>query len=152
MVTIPQYPRGPAVLVHEHVTGGGVDDEAIPSTWLAEGSAMRLALAHDFAASGARVAMTLDARMPDEHGPWRIERIEPGSASGALPGLVRRADFTIAVAPETRGTLRNLAASIARAGGRSLGSPPKAIDLTADKLRLAAHLTRAGVHSPTSIR
>lgn len=96
--------------------------------------------------------MTLDTRIADQPGPWQIERIEPGSASRRLPGLVRRADFTIAIAPETRGTLRQLAASIARAGGTSLGSSPEAIDLVADKLRLAGHLTRVGVPSPRAIQ
>jgi predicted ATP-grasp superfamily ATP-dependent carboligase len=152
MEMVPGFPDGPVVLVHEHLTGGGVAEEAIPSTWLAEGAAMRVALARDFAAARARVMMTLDTRLAYEDGPWTIERIGPGSAAHVLPALVRGADFTIAIAPETRGILGDLAATIARAGGRSLGSLPEAIGLAADKLRLSAHLMEAGIETPTSIR
>jgi predicted ATP-grasp superfamily ATP-dependent carboligase len=96
--------------------------------------------------------MTLDTRATDEHGPWTTARIAPGLASRALPEMIRRADLTIPIAPETGGTLRDLADLIAEAGGHSLGSMPGAIDIAADKLRLAAHLSAAGVRCPCSTR
>jgi predicted ATP-grasp superfamily ATP-dependent carboligase len=139
---------GPCVLIHEHVSGGGMGEIRPPASWLAEGSAMRRALAADFAAAGARVVMTLDARLPDEPGPWATVRIHPFEFPNALPALARRADHTILVAPETAGLLANLARTVARGGGRSLGSSPEAIDLAADKLRLAEHLGRAGIPTP----
>jgi predicted ATP-grasp superfamily ATP-dependent carboligase len=141
---------GPCVLIHEHASGGGMGDDPPPASWLAEGSAMRRALAADFAALGARVVMTLDARLPDEHGPWTTVRIRPLSILDALPSLTSHADHTVLIAPETGGILRDLARMVARAGGRSLGSIPEAIDLTSDKLRLAEHLDRAGVPTPAT--
>ncbi len=152
METIPESHSGPVVLIHEHVTGGGAAVAEIPPAWIAEGSAMRLALARDFAAAGARVLMTLDTRIPCEPGPWTIQRIAPGTAAGALPALVRQAESTIPIAPETHGTLCELAATIARSGGRSLGSSPASIELAADKLRMAEHLSRADVPTPSTIR
>lgn len=126
--------------------GGG----GLPASWLAEGSAMRRALAGDFAAAGARVAMTLDARLPDEPGPWTTIRARPGRGAGSVPALASRADHTILIAPETGGLLAGLARSVARRGGRSLGSTPEAIELAADKLRLADRLLAAGVPTPES--
>ncbi len=152
METFSRCSAGPVVLIHEHVTGGGVDDEVIPASWLVEGTAMRRALAHDFASAGTRVWMTLDTRMPAEPGPWTIERIAPGQACERLREIGRRADLTIPIAPETGGALRDLAECISDSGGRSLGSTRDAIDLTADKVRLCAHLAGIGVPTPASIR
>src|SRR5438445_1071486 len=69
----------PTILIHEWVTGGGMADTVLPPSWAAEGSAMRRAIAGDFAAlegGRARVIVTLDARLDDDPGPWTVVRIE----------------------------------------------------------------------------
>jgi predicted ATP-grasp superfamily ATP-dependent carboligase len=133
------------VLIHEYVTGGGLVGRDLPESWAVEGTAMRRALARDFAeVPGVAVVMTLDARLPDEPGPWTVVRIaDPATILAVAAGV----DHTAPIAPETGGVL----ADLARALPNSLGCTPAAIDLTADKLRLAAHLIELGLPTPRSI-
>lgn len=154
MATDGETGRPRTVLVHEHVSGGGLAGSDLPESWAVEGSAMRRALAGDFAAvDGVRVVMTLDARLPDEPGPWSTARIGPGDSVDTLPHLATRADATVAVAPESDGVLKELARSIGRrTGARWLGCSPDAIDLTGDKASLARHLRHHGIEHPSSLR
>jgi tyramine---L-glutamate ligase len=140
-----------AVLVHEWVTGGGLAGAPLPGSWEREGSAMRRAIARDFAAisdGDLKVVMTLDARLPAEPGPWRVESIGPGEHDPRIRELCRTADFTVLVAPETRGILAAMTRDLEAAGARMLGSCAAAVDLTGDKARLAAHLERLGIETP----
>ena len=141
------------VLVHEWVTGGGLAGSPMPQSWADEGRAMRRAIAADFASvarNRVHVIVTLDARLPDDPGPWTIERIEPGQEVDRLRELAGAADATVLVAPETAGTLARLTRDLRNAGTRVLGSSPAAIDLTGDKDRLAAWLRTRGVDTPMS--
>jgi predicted ATP-grasp superfamily ATP-dependent carboligase len=144
--------RLPRPMIHEHVSGGGIDSRAIPASWLAEGSAMRRALARDFAEAGASVAITLDRRLPDEPGPWLVHRIEPGEADEVVPRLAAQADHTILIAPETWGVLGALTAAVFHAGGRPLGSTPVAIYWAADKLLCGIQLEMQGIPAITGRR
>ncbi|MHB1556762.1 MAG: ATP-grasp domain-containing protein [Isosphaeraceae bacterium] len=143
----------PTILVHEWVTGGGAADATLPPSWVAEGQAMRRAIAGEFAAldgGRSRVIVTLDARLDDDPGPWEVHRIG-GSHQDRLRGLVqmaREADFTVLVAPETMHILRDLTSMIENAGGRLLGSSPEAVELAGDKLRLAGWLAERGIDTP----
>jgi predicted ATP-grasp superfamily ATP-dependent carboligase len=145
--------RGFTVLVHEWVTGGGLAGSSIPPTWAAEGRAMRRAIAADFAGMPGRsvhVIMTLDAQLPDEPGPWTVERFAASRNPNRLPGLAQTADCTVLVAPETMGTLAGLTRDLLRVGARLLGSSPEAIDLAGDKARLAEHLQSLRIETPMS--
>lgn len=141
------------MLVHEFVTGGGLAGEALPPSWAAEGRAMRRALAEDFASlDGVRVTMTLDARLPEEPGPWHVVRVGPGEEPARFARLAAESDYTLCIAPETGGILEERARVIERAGGRSLGSSPGAIALCGDKMRMGEHLGRLGIETPVSLR
>lgn len=145
----------PTILVHEWVTGGGVADADVPASWAAEGHAMRRAIARDFAAINggrSRVIMTLDARFDDDPGPWEVRRIGGPRRSHFVVQMAREADFTVLVAPEAMGVLRDLTFSIENAGGRVLGSSAGAVDLAGDKLRLAGWLGARGIDTPSSRR
>ncbi len=114
---------------------------------------MRRALAADFSASAggtARVIVTLDARLPEDPGPWNIQRIAPGQLECRLPELARAADFTVLVAPETTGILARVTGALHSAGARVLGSLPHAIELTGDKERLCRWLESRGIATPPS--
>ncbi|WP_435009605.1 ATP-grasp domain-containing protein [Tundrisphaera lichenicola] len=137
------------VLIFEYVTGGGLAGRDLPESWASEGTAMRLALARDFAAvPGVQVVMPLDARLSTPGGPgvytWPIR--DPGELS--FESIAAEADYTVLIAPETDGILAGLARAIERAGGKSLGSSPSAIDLVGDKARLAQHFASREVPSP----
>jgi predicted ATP-grasp superfamily ATP-dependent carboligase len=141
------------ILIHEWVTGGGLAGRPLPASWADEGHAMRRAIARDFAAlPGVRVVVTLDDRFPEEPGPWSAVRIGAGQEDAAFPRLAAEADYTVLIAPETDGILAGRARTIARVGGRSLGSTPEAIEAAADKLRLGRHLADRGIRTPACLR
>ncbi len=114
---------------------------------------MRRAIAAEFAALATeeiKVVMTLDARLPEEAGPWRVEPIYPGEHGRKLRMLCRRADCTVLIAPETRGVLARLTRELEEDGVNVLGSSAAAVELAGDKFRLAAHLERLGIDTPPS--
>jgi predicted ATP-grasp superfamily ATP-dependent carboligase len=125
----------------------------MPQSWAGEGRAMRRAIAADFASVArgkVRVIVTLDARLPEDAGPWTVERIEPGNPRRRLRELALAADATVLVAPETAGILAGLTRDLRDAGACVLGSSPEAIALTGDKARLAAWLRTSGIDTPPS--
>jgi predicted ATP-grasp superfamily ATP-dependent carboligase len=140
------------ILVHEWVTGGGIARSALPPSWANEGQAMRRAIAADFAAISTppdvRVVVTLDSRLPDDPGPWVVQRVAPGEATERLCELAASADFTVLIAPETTGVLAHVTSELRAAGARTLGSTAEAIELTGDKAQSAAWLTSAGIDTP----
>lgn len=141
------------ILIHEWVTGGGMAGETLPASWAAEGNAMRRAVAADFASlPGVRVVMTLDARLPDEPGPWTLVRIGPDQDGEEWARLAAEADWTVLIAPETGGTLADCSRTLRARGARSLGSTPEAVELAGDKARLGALLTERGIRTPTCRR
>jgi predicted ATP-grasp superfamily ATP-dependent carboligase len=147
---IPSRTR-PTILVHEWVTGGGLAGAELPPSWAAEGRAMRRAIAGDFAAldeGRASVVVTLDARLEDDPGPWRLERIGPRDDPAYLLGLSSRADFTVVVAPETMGILEGVMRGMQQVGARCLGSSVDAIARTRDKAGLAEWLAARGIDTP----
>jgi predicted ATP-grasp superfamily ATP-dependent carboligase len=143
------------VLVHEWVSGGGLAGLPLPSSWAAEGCAMRRAIAGEFAActeGRRRVVMTLDERLPEEPGPWVVARVAGQHRIDQLCDLARAADFTVLIAPETRGILAGLIRQLHQAGARILGSSAEAVELAGDKLRLAARLNLLGIDTPRATR
>ena len=98
----------------------------------------------------ARVVVTLDARLPDDPGPWTIERIAQDEAPIAVRELAGMADFTVLIAPETTGILAGLTRELQAAGAPSWARPPDAIELTGDKDRLARWLGERGIATPRS--
>ena len=143
----------PTVFLHEFVTGGGLAGTPLPTRLTSEGGAMRRALAGDFAAvPGVRVVMTLDEQLPDEPGPWETVRVGPGGELATFERLAAEADYTLLIAPESGNLLLDRAMLIERAGGRSLGSTPGAIERTTDKARLGEDLLRWGIPTPLTRR
>jgi tyramine---L-glutamate ligase len=112
---------------------------------------MRRSIAADFAAlpgNSVRVIVTLDARLPDDPGPWQTEAIAPSEYVDRLRALARAADFTVLIAPETSGILASLTRDLGEAGARLLGSTTEAVELAADKGRLAARLETLSIDTP----
>jgi predicted ATP-grasp superfamily ATP-dependent carboligase len=137
------------VLIHEWVTGGGLAGRPLPESWAREGLAMRRAVADDFRAlEDVEVVTTLDARFRAEDHDRATVLVREGEEETILGQLSACCDYTVVIAPETGGILEQRAALVEQSGGRTLGASPAAIALTADKLRLASHLARAGIATP----
>ena len=75
-------------------------------------------------------------------------RSPKASKSARFASLLRAADFTVLVAPETSGVLAGLTRDLQENGARILGSSAEAVDLTGDKIRLAEHLRSQGIDTP----
>ena len=138
------------VLIFEHVTGGGLVGVDLPPSWATEGLAMLRAISGDFAAvPGVRVVTTLDARVSAGFSDGvEVHRVDGLGGEGWFESLVTRADYTLAIAPESSGLLASWVSRIEAVGGRSLGSSVQAIDWTGDKARLAELFFEASIPSP----
>lgn len=101
----------------------------------AEGAAMRAAVRADFAQIADWQTVTL-TESADEAREFRL--------------LVRNADFTLLIAPETAGILAERCRWVLAEGGKLLGPTLSAIELCSDKLALAEHWRRAGVPTPAT--
>jgi predicted ATP-grasp superfamily ATP-dependent carboligase len=111
---------------------------------------MRRAIANDFACmkDAAAVVVTLDASLPEDPGPWTVARIADGDHDCRLSELAQTVDFTVVIAPETRGVLARLTQRLAEVGARMLGSTVQAIEVTGDKARLATWMRAVGIDTP----
>jgi predicted ATP-grasp superfamily ATP-dependent carboligase len=102
-----------------------------PPSLAAEGRAMLSAVMEDF------------AQFSD------VRSLHPGQDEEArFKDLAARADFALVIAPEFDDLLASRCRWVEEAGGKLLGCSQPAIQLTADKLRLAAHLRECGVPTP----
>jgi predicted ATP-grasp superfamily ATP-dependent carboligase len=113
---------------------------------------MLAAVLEDFArCPGMQVSTLLDyrRRLPRL---WSsciaIQRVQPAAEKDAFCALAAAADWSLVVAPEFDGLLAERSRWVEQAGGRLLGSSPKAIHETADKLYLAQLWTLRGVPTP----
>ncbi len=136
-----------SILVHEHVSGGGYSDHALPRSLLREGRAMRDAFVEDFAlVAGLDVTATNDARLEPVGLPCRVASIDsPEVLTREIAARARDVDAVLVIAPEIEGALLTIARTVVTAGGTLVGGSLEAIEIAADKLRLTAWLERAGV-------
>lgn len=137
------------ILVYEFVSGGGLGGRVAPPSLIREGAAMRRALVEDLAALGAHdIVTTADPRFPLRRRPRGVEVVSLRDGGKALDALFRRMDAAWLIAPETGGCLEELAARVAKAGVRLLGSSAATIRCAADKASLARSLAEHGVPHP----
>ncbi len=66
-----------------------------------------------------------------------------------IGNLARDADYTVIIAPETRGVLAGMTSALERAGVESLGCSARAIELAGNKARLAEWLGARGISTPS---
>jgi tyramine---L-glutamate ligase len=128
------------VFVYEYTCAtAGAGEPLAPSLWV-EGWAMLSAVLEDLNRVPGVETMTL-------------RRL--GHANEERPAfhkLAAAADATLVIAPEFDGLLAERCRWVLQAGGRLLGPPPSAVELTADKLLLGEALRRHGVPTPPCCR
>ncbi len=144
------------IFLYEWITGGGLVEEPgpLPTSMLAEGTAMLTALVADFSKiDGTRVTLLRDIRL-DDWGLPECEVIEVHSSShrqDEIERLASQADHTLAIAPEYDDILLQTLRHAQQAGGRLLSASGEFVKLTADKDQTALHLTKAGVPVPEAV-
>src|SRR5262245_4305133 len=138
------------IFVYEHITGGGLRSLArgLASSLLAEGDAMLVAVASDFAAmEGVEVVTTRNVRMGKlPIGRWEVTPIgDAKTEREVLAHLAQSSDWTLLIAPETNGRLLECCKLVEAAGGRLLSPRPDCVSIAGDKQRTAELLSRQGV-------
>jgi tyramine---L-glutamate ligase len=118
------------IFIYECVTAGGLGLD-VPPSLLREGRAMLGAVSADFERMPGVEVVTI-----------RVEERE------SFEERVRTCDATLVIAPEFDGLLESRTDMVLSFGGRLLGSLPRAIQLTADKLALAEFWRVRGVRHP----
>ena len=141
------------VFLHEWITGGGLVDESgrLPISLLAEGSAMVSALAADFLRiDGCQVTVLRDVRLTELPltGCNIIEVHSSSHKTKEFNRLAAGADWTLVVAPEFDGILRQTVSQVRTVGGRSLNASDGFIAVASDKHRTADCWHRADVPAP----
>ena len=135
------------IFVYEHITGGGCASEALPWALLPEASLMLRALVSDLRAiPNTEVVGMRDERVAPALGDWqqRVVCDRPTWEAG-FSALLRNAEATWLIAPETGGVLEQLSARVVASGRVLLGSRPAAVAIAGSKLATARALGEAGV-------
>ncbi len=151
------------VFVSEFVCGGAWPHERIESTLAREGRAMLTALIEDIARlPSCQVVTTWDARLPA----YTLQNCEVRVAGSAADEwtlfreLVRDSDVVWVIAPETNGELLkralqfrliNESESPRLPPRRFVGASDQAIELTSDKLPLAAWFQERSIPTPETL-
>jgi predicted ATP-grasp superfamily ATP-dependent carboligase len=134
------------VFVFEWVTGGGLWEEALPSSLARQGDMMARALLADLQrVPNVWVTTSRDRRLPPLSG---VSVIAPASGEDALALYsrgARAADAAWPVAPETNGVLERLSSRTLELGKILLGCRPDAVRLAASKHATAFALRAAGL-------
>ena len=111
---------------------------------------MRLAAAEEFqAVPDVEVVMGLDPRFASDAAAWETSMLD--GRTETLVAAARRCDVTLLIAPETGGVLEGLVRTLEDEGVPTLNSRPDAVAVCGHKVRLADHLTAAGIRVPESV-
>ena len=144
------------VFLYEWITGGGLVEQpgALPTSLLAEGSAMLTALAADFAAiDGCRVSVLRDMRLDDLvlSGCDVIDVHSAYHHEDEIARLAAITDYTLMVAPEFDNILLNSHAMARQPGGNLLAPKEQFVALASDKHLTALRCAAAGIPTPTAV-
>jgi predicted ATP-grasp superfamily ATP-dependent carboligase len=133
------------VFVYEHITGGGMLEDAGMSALAPEGDLMLRALVQDLkGVPGVEVSVLRDFRLQADV-PAIARVVRPDAFHEAFSQAVNSCDAVWPIAPETGGVLLRITREIEKSGRRLLGSRGEAIAIAASKKATAAVLARAGI-------
>ena len=129
---------------------------SIPDSFLSEGRGMAEAFAADLVAAGFTVERMIDESICHQHPPpahgLTYHRIRASEEEKPLfEKLADAADYTVVIAPETKGSLAERVQWAVKSKGKLLGPCQNLIELTADKHRLALHLSARGIPVPPGV-
>jgi len=138
------------LFVSEYVCGGAWADEALTGSLAAEGQAMLAAFVADAArVPGVNVVTTWDTRLGAP--PWDDVEVNvvasPADERRTFQRLSAECDATCVIAPEFDGILAERCRIVEEVRGHLLGPSSAAVELCADKWRLARHLEAAGIRT-----
>jgi predicted ATP-grasp superfamily ATP-dependent carboligase len=143
-----------AILIHEHITGGGWPADLAHPPLVHEALAIARAVAAAFRRWGRLpVVMTRDARLGAHRLPAdEVVSVTPACCRETLEALTRRCGAVLVVAPETGGVLESVSGLVEETGALLLGSPASAVATAADKWAFGERLREAGLPTPRTVR
>jgi predicted ATP-grasp superfamily ATP-dependent carboligase len=151
---IPFGRRFMRVFLYEFFSGGGLwhwPAGLADGSILAEGRGMIDAIAADFSAlENVKVFLTRDSRSP-VLAPLPCEIVPVASANDErqiMRHFAKAADWTLLIAPETRGALLARSRLVESAGGRLLSPSSACVEIAGSKTLTAEALMAAGVPVP----
>ena len=135
------------VFVYEHITGGGLLDQALPSGLAQEGDMMLNALLRDLGdISGTELVTMRDPRLPELA--LQVAVYTPRSAAECgrvLEQCIDDANAVWPIAPESGGVLERIHRMVLKHGRQLLSSHPDAVHLAASKHATSRCLAQAGI-------
>jgi tyramine---L-glutamate ligase len=142
------------VFAYEHITGGGLAEEALSSSLAHEGEMMSHALLADLSALPDVEVITLrDARLPPLDLPLNSLSVAGQDELDELfEHCVAQADAVWVVAPESGGILESLSRRVVAGHRILLGSRPDAVHIAGSKLQTTRMLEQAGVPAARTYR
>ena len=142
------------LFVYEFLCGGGLNGAALSPSLHREGWTMLDGVLQDLGrCAGVQTTTLLDSQLPTPTMDWPNNTpvyVAAGEEQARFRELVRRADYTLVIAPEFDDLLLIRCRWVEACGGRLLGPGVEAVCLTGDKLRLAEHLRSHGVATPAT--
>ncbi len=142
----PQIELRRRIFVYEHICGGGLASTSLPPSLREEGEAMLRAILEDLSRlPGVEVVTTVDARLERSSFPGDVKVVGSTEESARLFLDLARSSSTIVIAPETDHVLERQSRRVLEVGGHLLGSEPRAVAVTSDKLGTFRCLDRSGV-------
>jgi predicted ATP-grasp superfamily ATP-dependent carboligase len=145
------------VLIYEALSAGAISAPSPCDSLLVEGRAMLSALIEDFSQI---IGLTISTLVQSGSNPLLatgpptesrcVEQIQEthDQEPAVFRHLAAKADFSLVIAPEFEGILLERCQWVEQSGGRLLGPSSEAVRLTADKLKLAAHLSERKIPTP----
>jgi tyramine---L-glutamate ligase len=141
------------IFVYEYCCGGGLSGVPTAASLFTEGWAMLAAVLDDFRQlPDTSVSTLLDSRLGLTVPGVEAQFVRSGQESVTFRELARAADWSLLIAPEFDDILGERCRWVEESGGRLLGPSSQAVRLTADKLTLGHHLSRAGILTPSCRR
>ena len=142
------------ILIVDYITGGGFAEEDLPLDRLAEGYAILRTSIEQFAQLGYKITTLIDQRLMQH---IRISPIHDFKSVSTheefLTGIrsfADQVDYTLTLAPETKGILKDLASIFKGSRSVYLGSKPESIELAADKLNTMNLAKELGMNVPAT--
>ena len=136
------------ILIFEYITGGGLVDEALPTSLVNEGMLMVNAVSSDFLAiDGINIYVLRDRRLQNTEildGPFIIT-VEKDYAK-SIDEIADSIDAMLIIAPETENILLNLCKKYSGYNFNLLNSVPESIALTTNKYQTFLFLNKFSIN------
>ncbi|MGC9781641.1 MAG: ATP-grasp domain-containing protein [Candidatus Heimdallarchaeota archaeon] len=142
------------ILVVDYIVGGGFSEEDLPMDILAEGYAILRASVEQFAQLGYKISTLIDQRLMQHIRISPIHDFKSVSSHedfvNGIKAFSEEVDYTLTLAPESKGILKDLASIMHNSKSTFLGSKPEAIEIAGDKLKTMNLAKELGLNVPAT--